>query len=287
MSENILPRVSVGMPIRNGGELLAVAMRSVLEQSELNIEIIVSDNGSEDHTADYVKKLAETDPRIRYFCQTSPISAYDNFRFVLEQARGHYFMWAAHDDSRDTDFIAQLAAQLDHDCEAVLAFGDLYVVTPEDKEGSVRPFPFSTVGLNRWKRLNKVSRQQCFHFYGLWKTSAIRRVPYAYCSWWPDLPMMMAAAWLGHFKYVAGPRFYYFEIPKTNIDRVKDQDYLTRFNLLTAVLNLMKATYRSCSQVGGLTAGFFAAGLVMLKQIRIFPGFVARRICTALRSSNK
>ncbi|MDS4016640.1 MAG: glycosyltransferase family A protein [Candidatus Accumulibacter sp.] len=273
--------MSIGVPVRNGGNFLAVAMRSVIDQSERDIEIIVSDNGSDDGTGECVLKLAEHDPRIRYFRQDPPISAYDNFHFVLSQARGRYFMWAAHDDSRDLDFVARLADRLDQDGDAVLAFGDLYIVTPDDKVGRMQPFPFSTAGLGRWRRMKKVSRLQCFNIYGLWRTSAIRRVPYAYCSWWLDLPMMMSAAWLGHFAYVAGPRFYYFEIPKTNLDRAKYQDFASRFNLPGAVLQLVGATYRSCSQVGGPAAGLLAAGLVFWKQVVGLPGFLARRIRAA------
>jgi len=281
VSAQTIPRVSVGLPVRNGGEFLAAAMRSIIDQSERNIEIIVSDNGSEDSTGEYVLKLAERDHRIRYFRQDPPLSAYDNFRFVLSQARGQYFMWAAHDDSRDLDFVARLADQLDRDSEAVLAFGDLYIVTPDDKVGRMQPFLFSTDGLGRMARMRKVSRLQCFNIYGLWKTSAIRRVPYAYCSWWPDLPMMMSAAWIGHFSYVAGPRFYYFEIQKANIDRVKYQDFAGHFNLPVAVLQLVGATYRSCSQVGGPAVGLLAAGLVFWKQVVGSPGFLARRIRAA------
>ncbi len=281
MSAATTPRVSVGVPVRNGGEFLAVAMRSILEQSERDIEIVVSDNHSEDGTGEYVRKLAELDPRIRYFRQDPPLSAYDNFHFVLSQARGRYFMWAAHDDSRDLDFVARLADQLDRDSEAVLAFGDLYIVTPDDKEGRRQPYPFSTAGLGRWARMKKMSRLQCFNIYGLWRTSAVRRVPYAYCSWWPDLPMMMSAAYIGHFAHVAGPRFYYFEVPKASLDRVKYQDFASRFNLTGAVLQLVGATYRSCSQIGGPFAGLHAAALVLWKQIVGFPGFLGRRIRAA------
>lgn len=281
MSSEKTPRVSVGVPVRNGGEFLAAAMRSIIDQSERDIEIIVSDNGSDDGTGEYVLKLAELDPRIRYFRQDPGLSAYDNFHFVLSEARGHYFMWAAHDDSRDLDFVARLADQLDRDGDAVLAFGDLYIVTPHDKIGRMQPFPFSTAGLGRWARMKKVSRQQCFNFYGLWRTSAIRRVPYAYCPWWPDLPMMMSAAWIGHFAHVVGPRFYYFEVNKASLDRVKYQDFASRFNLPIAVMQLVGATYQACCQVGGPAAGLLAAGLVFWKQVVGFPGFLARRIRAA------
>lgn len=277
-------RVSIGVPVRNGGKFLAAAMQSLIEQTERDIEIIVSDNGSDDGSTENLLELARHDSRIRYFRQEPPLSAYANFRFVLSKARSRYFMWSAHDDSRDLDFVARLADKLDQDEDAVLAFGDLYIVTPRDKDGRMLAFPFSTSGLGRWGRLYKVSRLQCFHIYGLWRTMAIRQVPYAYCSWWSDLPMMLSAAWIGEFAYVPGPRFFYFEITKTNLDRVYYQDFASRFNLPVAVLKLIGATYRSCSQVGGPVAGLLAAGLVFWKQVLGFPAFLRRKIYAALLS---
>lgn len=276
------PRVSIGMPVRNGGIMLSAAIQSLTNQSERDIEIIVSDNCSDDGTSEYVLKLADQDPRIRYFRQDRPLRWYDNSLFVLAQSRGRYFMWAAHDDTRDLEFVARLADRLDHDGDAVLAFGDVYIVTPYDKIGRLHSYPFSTAGLCRWRRMKKVSRLQCFYIYGLWRTSAIRRVPYAYCPWWPDLPIMMSAACLGHFCYVSGPRFYYFETTKSSIERVNSQDFETRFNLPAAVLQLISATYLSCSQVGGPATGMLAAGLVFWKQVVGLPGFLTRLVRVSL-----
>lgn len=270
------PRVSIGMPVRNGGELLAAALRSLLEQTERDIEIIVSDNASDDGTSEFLQRAALDDCRIRYIRQDVPISAYDNFRFVLRRATGKYFMWSAHDDTRDRDYVGRLAARLDDDAAAVLAFGDLNIVTPDNPSGSPKPFDFETIGLGLPFRLAKGARLQCFHIYGLWRTAAIQCVPYAYCAWWPDLPMMLAAAVLGTFAHVPGTRFHYFEVPKTNLHRIKSQDFKTSFNLTKGVAGLLKATYVACSGVGGPHVGIYCFTLVLLKQCVNVPGFLYR-----------
>ncbi|MCP9830096.1 glycosyltransferase family 2 protein [Synechococcus sp. HJ21-Hayes] len=272
------PRVTIGVPVRNGGDLFATAMRSIINQSEQDLEIIISDNASDDGTGEFAKTIAESDRRIHYFLQRSPLSAYDNFRFVLSKANGQYFMWAAHDDSRDLDFIAKLADELDQDPAAVLAFGDVQIITAADPVGRPYPFDFSTTGLGRLDRLIKTSSMQCFHIYGLWRLPVIQRVPYAFCPWWPDLPIMMAAASFGPFRYVSGTRFYYYEVVKQNLDRVKYQDYSRRFDLPSAVLQLVGATYSSCSLVANRWVGCFAAGLVLWKQARGLPGHLYRKM---------
>lgn len=271
-----LPRVSVGLPVRNGCDLLVRAVASLQNQSESNIEIIVSDNCSDDGTRDFIEGVAAKDPRIRYHRHDEMLRVYDNFHFVLAQARGEFFMWAAHDDTRDSNFIEILMLALEADADAVLAFGDLNIITLNDLVGEHRRFLFGNSGLGRYSRLAKQSRLQAFHIYGLWRTAAIRQVPYAYCPWWPDLPMLMAAAWLGTFVYAPGTRFYYLEVSKSNLERVANQDYSKRFSLVSAVLALIAATYRACGGVGGVFAGIYGGYLVVLKQVIQLPGYLYR-----------
>ena len=89
---------------------------------------------------------------------------------------------------------------------------------------------------------------------------------------------MVAASVVGQFKYVAGPRFYYCEVPKTNLERVQYQDYKAKFNLVSGVLGLIRATYLAAAGAGGVFTGLFGAWLVLEKQLRGLPGFVSRRL---------
>ena len=276
--EGRVPRVSIGMPVYNGLPLLRQALESVFSQSLADFELIVSDNASTDGSGEVLRAAAAADPRVRYFRQEPALRAYDNFRFVLEQARGEYFMWAAHDDRHDPDFVARLVEALGTSPDAVLAFGDLNIVTPGDPAGRLKAFDFATVGMGRLKRLLRGSRIQCYHIYGVWRTAALRRVPYAYCAWWPDLPMLLSAALLGPFVHVPGTCFHYLELPKTSLERVKAQDYATRFNLPLAVADHVWAVFRACAQVGGGAMGVYGASLAILKQALVLPTFVARRL---------
>lgn len=280
----IKPKVSIGLPVRNGGQLLIRALHSILEQSEQNFEVIISDNGSDDGSSKICQAAADADSRIRYIRLDPPIRAYDNFHFVLRHARGEYFMWVAHDDTRDSNYVARAVHALENDSEAVLAFGDLSIITPEDSIGKHKTFNFQTARLGRLSRLFKVSRLQCYYIYGVWRTAAIQRVPYAYCTWWADLPIMLSAAVLGTFIYVPGTRFYYFEVPKSDLDRVKNQDYVEKFNRPLSIIGLVKAAYIACAGVGGSAIGIYCAALVLLKQTTNLPGFLHRRVRRIFRA---
>lgn len=100
-----MPIVSIGMPVYNGEKYLRSAIESILSQSFADFELIISDNGSTDQTSEICEKYALIDPRIRYIRQPTSIGAVGNFNYVLGEAKTDYFMWAAHDDIRSTDFI--------------------------------------------------------------------------------------------------------------------------------------------------------------------------------------
>jgi hypothetical protein len=89
---------------------------------------------------------------------------------------------------------------------------------------------------------------------------------------------MLAASILGPFLYVPKVRFYYYEVHKSNLTRVIQQDYVTHFNLLMGIGGLIVAVFRACSKTGGLFIGGYAAMLVVWKQILTIPGYIRRRL---------
>lgn len=58
------PRVSVIMPVRNGGRYLKAAVDSILCQTLADIELIAIDDGSTDETQAVLQRFAESDARV-------------------------------------------------------------------------------------------------------------------------------------------------------------------------------------------------------------------------------
>lgn len=100
------PAVSIGMPVYNGERHIRPALESLLAQTFADFELIISDNASTDGTESICREYAARDARIGYFRQEKNRGASANFQFVLDQARGEFFMWAACDDVRSPDFIS-------------------------------------------------------------------------------------------------------------------------------------------------------------------------------------
>ena len=110
MSSNT-PLVSVGIPTYNraNGNLLKVIERA-LGQTWQNVEVIVSDNCSTDHTPDLVGAIE--DPRLRYIRQETNIGPNNNFNYCLKQAKGEYFLLFHDDDMIDEDFVETCMSSL-------------------------------------------------------------------------------------------------------------------------------------------------------------------------------
>jgi glycosyltransferase involved in cell wall biosynthesis len=87
-----LPLVSVGLPTFNRALSLGCAIQSVLSQDYPNLELIISDNASTDSTQLICVDFSKRDGRVRYIRQPTNQGAGANFRTVLTEASGQYFM---------------------------------------------------------------------------------------------------------------------------------------------------------------------------------------------------
>jgi len=115
------PLVSVGIPTYNRPDGLRRTLASIVGQSYGNLEIIVADNASTDSGVyDVVQEFRCLDNRIQYFRHRENKGALYNFQFVLAQASGEYFMWAADDDWFDEKYI--------EDCQNGFARGADYSI---------------------------------------------------------------------------------------------------------------------------------------------------------------
>ena len=60
------PMVSIIVPVYNGEKSIERCLRSIQNQSYTNIEVIVVNDGSTDHTEKVIKKYVEEDARFHY-----------------------------------------------------------------------------------------------------------------------------------------------------------------------------------------------------------------------------
>lgn len=116
------PLVSVGMPTYNGARYLRQAIDSVLAQDLDDLELVISDNGSDDGTEEIATAAAGADPRVRYERAPANRGAAWNYNHVLELARAPLFKWAADDDVCMPAFLRRCVTELERSPAAVLAY---------------------------------------------------------------------------------------------------------------------------------------------------------------------
>ncbi len=269
--------VSVGVPVRNGGQTLRSALDSVLCQDHQNLEIIISDNCSTDNTASIALEYQRRDSRIIYHRQSKFRTVLENFRFVLDEARGEYFIFAAHDDRRSADYVSELLHAMKLDSESILTFGEFCPIYSIEEEGCITPYDFDNTTLRPVQRMRKAVNPMCPHFYGLWRTDLLRSIRFYPCTWGPDQPIMLAAAYLGKFKYVPGPKFIYLSVDKSDVERAAYQDGKLNFNKYRGMLDHLLAMYKTSAGVGGVLIGMVATLFVVEMHARNLPGFISRR----------
>ncbi len=272
------PLVTIGMPVRNGEPYFERALAAVLVQDYPNLEIIVSDNGSTDGTSVLLARIAGTDRRLNVCRQHEVLTAFDNFAWVMRRASGRYFMWAAHDDLRSPDYVSSLVSCLERYPKAVLAFGDLRVSPVFGESYFRKQFNYETPGKSRLSRMRQAAYQQCFHIYGVWRLDALRRIPFVFNPWWPDLPLMVAAAALGEFRRVEGLNFDYLELRKTNEQRAQYQDNTQSVNRVARTLCLFRVTFSTVKGAAGFVFGLLATWFVIEKQLWVIYGLLTGRV---------
>ena len=118
-------KLSIGMPVYNGELFIERAIESILAQTFTDFELIISDNASTDSTQEICQNFSKKDDRIRIFKQEKNIGIHRNFYFLLSQAKGKYFAWAAVDDYLDKDFMEKNLKVLESHNSIVSSIGKI------------------------------------------------------------------------------------------------------------------------------------------------------------------
>ncbi len=172
-----IPRVSLGMPVFNGERFLVETLDSLLAQTFSDFEIVISDNGSTDGTAEICRAYAEKDQRVHYYRYEENRGAAWNYNHVFALARGDYFKWAAHDDLCAPEFLEQCVKVLDSEPAVVVAYPRTTLI---DENGKVEGIYVDDLHLRLpepHQRLHHFFNHQglCHPVFGLIRSSVLKQ----------------------------------------------------------------------------------------------------------------
>ncbi len=177
MTDKSLPLVSVGLPTLNGASSLTTALKSVLQQTYPNIQLIISDNASTDETQSICEKFSKDDQRVTYIRQKANLGAANNFAEVLRCSTGEFFMWLGDDDWIDASYISECVSILINNSEYSLVSGKAqYFVNGNFKyQGNTINLEQEDAGKRLLSYYSKVSDNGIF--YGVMRREQISQIP--------------------------------------------------------------------------------------------------------------
>ena len=131
-----MPKISIIMPVHNCESYVSDSVKSVLNQSETDLELIVVDDGSSDGTADQLKSMASADKRISLLFRPSPGGPASARNLGLRRATGGYISFRDADDLYHPEKVARVINIFETIPEADIAFHDYerFDADPDQKD---------------------------------------------------------------------------------------------------------------------------------------------------------
>lgn len=214
------PRVSIGLPVYNGEDLLPGAIESILAQDFADFELIVSDNGSTDRTPEICEKYAAADDRVVFLRGTRNVGAARNYNRTFDLAAGEYFKWAAHDDRYEPAFLRRCVEALDARPEVVLAYARATDVGPDGEDLGPVDFECDTFGDDPVHRFLEVIRRPhpCFQVFGVTRADVLANTILHGAYTGADRVLLAQLALLGPWVEVPERLFLHGEHPDRSVN---------------------------------------------------------------------
>ena len=146
-----IPKVSIVIPVYNREDLIEEAIKSALNQTYTNFEIVVVDNRSTDKTWKIIQKLAGKFIEIKAFQNETNIGPVKNWLEGIQLAQGEYIKILFSDDLLFSDCVSSMVAQMNDK----VAFVSCSPAIGKHPGGAIARYRFS-----RFKQTSSLSSQK-------------------------------------------------------------------------------------------------------------------------------
>ena len=131
--------ISVVVTCYNHQDYIEQCLRSIFAQTYRNIELLVLDDGSSDHSAEIIEAVLVDSPFPTRFESHENMGVVKTRNKALQQIQGTYFIFVDSDDFLDSDYIESFYTSMVQE-EADIVYGDLY--DPDKKEFYLKSRPY-------------------------------------------------------------------------------------------------------------------------------------------------
>lgn len=125
--------VTVVLPVYNGGSILKDSIKSVLDQTYQNFELIIINDGSKDNTLEVAREFEKQDKRIRVLTQENkkiPRTLSRGFR----EARGEFLTWTSADNVMDKCFLERMVGDLKSKPDTGMIYANMRLIDAKGKK---------------------------------------------------------------------------------------------------------------------------------------------------------
>ena len=146
------PRLSVVIPTYMRAHLIGGSIRSILNQSFQDFELLIRDDCSKDTTEEIVRGFK--DPRIRYHRNETNLGMPENLNQGIRATRGEYVVVCHDHDFYNWRLFQKMVSLLDQHPSVGMVHTGIAIIEQEGRETGVKyvsPWPTTTVG-KQWLR---------------------------------------------------------------------------------------------------------------------------------------
>lgn len=131
------PTIDVVIPNFNYGRYLSACANSVLQQSGVNVRLLIIDNASTDNSVEVAKSLAAGDSRVQLLLRQKNLGPHASFNEGIDWAASEYFLILCSDDLLARGALERATRMLSQRDDVHLAHGATGRIKADDGESRV------------------------------------------------------------------------------------------------------------------------------------------------------
>ncbi|MCI5133599.1 MAG: glycosyltransferase family 2 protein [Candidatus Electrothrix sp. AW2] len=204
MTEQKVPKISIGIPLYNEEKYIAQTLDNILSQEGIaDCEIIIADNASEDDSGNIIRSYIEKYPFIRYVRHDFNRGAASNWNYIVKESRGAYLVFAGAHDLWSDHYLEKLSEALDRNPKAVLASGLVQWIDEDGREiesNSEYPTGFvDTSGRPLVARIHQCLYMNPAAIYGMFRLDSLKKTRLCLNTLNCDVILLTELSLLGEF----------------------------------------------------------------------------------------
>ena len=128
-----MSEISIVLPVYNGGDFIAQAIESILQQTFNDFELILVNDCSTDNTSEIISAYERQDKRIRIINNNENKKLPASLNIGFRKANGTYLTWTSHDNLYKPEALECMYTELEEHSEYGMVYADYSIIDDQGK----------------------------------------------------------------------------------------------------------------------------------------------------------